>query len=598
MAGRIRDDDVQAVKERIDLVQVASQYLTLKKAGADRMVGLCPFHQEKTPSFGISPSKQLYYCHGCGAGGDTIRFLRELEHLTYVEAVERLAQQAGVHLRYEGDSPQARQEAARRGSLFRANEQAAELYARMLADGKEAADARAYVAERGITPEAVEVFGVGYAPGYADFLLRRLSQARDLSPEVLLEAGLATRGDDGTVRDRFRGRLIFPIHDLQGRGIGFGARVLPSDPRAAEQAKYLNTAETPIYRKHEILYNLHRARASIARSGEVFVVEGYTDVIGFSQAGIENTVATCGTALGEGHFRQLSRFAARAIMAFDSDEAGARAAERAAEFQERFPSVQTVVMILPEGLDPAEFVAKHGAEDVRQAATRARPLVEYMVRRTIGRHDLTSVEGQSQAVSEAMPIIEGLTDPVRRSEYAHLVADLAGVTEFSVVQALDARRHGRPADVVVESPRRMSARDKVEREMLKLLVRDRVVYDEYEPQLTDDHLRSTMARTALTALREADGDASVVAGGDDEKLAAVLSALAVEPIDGDGGAEYARSVWSRLQELVLKRRSDALRMQLQKLNPTTDQGYDELFAQLVTIDGELRRLRQGIRSSV
>jgi DNA primase len=598
VAGRIRDDDVQAVKERVDLVQVASQYLTLKKAGADRMVGLCPFHQEKTPSFGISPSKQLYYCHGCGAGGDTIRFLRELEHLSYVEAVERLAQQAGVHLRYEGDSPQARQEAARRGSLFRANEQAGELYARMLADGNEAADARAYVGERGITPETVEAFGIGYAPGFADFLLRRLSQARDLSPEVLLEAGLATRGDDGTVRDRFRGRLIFPIHDLQGRGIGFGARVLPSDPRAAEQAKYLNTAETPIYRKHEILYNLHRARTSIARSGEVFVVEGYTDVIGFSQAGIENTVATCGTALGEGHFRQLSRFAARAIMAFDSDEAGARAAERAAEFQERFPSVQTVVMILPEGLDPAEFVARHGAEGVRQAATRARPLVEYMVRRTIGRHDLTSVEGQSRAVSEAMPVIEGLTDPVRRSEYAHLVADLAGVTEFSVVQALDARRRGRPADVVVESPRRMSARDKVEREMLKLVVRDRAVYDEYAPQLTDDHLRSTGGRTALAALREAGGDASVVAGGDDEKLAAVLSALAVEPLDGDGGPEYARSVWSRLQELVLKRRSDTLRMQLQKLNPTTDEGYDELFAQVVTIDGELRRLRQGIRSSV
>ena len=213
------------------------------------------------------------------------------------------------------------------------------------------------MAERGIAPEAVEAFGIGYSPGYADFLLRRLSQARDLSPEILLEAGLATRGDDGTVRDRFRGRLIFPIHDLQGRGIGFGARILPSDPRAGEQAKYLNTAETPIYKKHEVLYNLHRARTAIAKTGEVFVVEGYTDVIGFAQAGIENTVATCGTALGEGHFRQLSRFAARAVMAFDSDEAGARAAERAAEFQERFPSVQTVVMILPDGLDPAEFVA-------------------------------------------------------------------------------------------------------------------------------------------------------------------------------------------------------------------------------------------------
>jgi len=598
LAGRIRDDDIQAVKDRTDLVQLASQYLTLKKAGADRVVGLCPFHQEKTPSFGISPSKQLYYCHGCGAGGDAIRFVRELEHLSYVEAVERLAQQAGVHLRYEGDSPEARRAAARRQALIRANEQAAELYAQMLADGKEADDARAYVEERGISPEAVATFGVGFAPGYPDFLLRRLSQARDLSPEILLEAGLATRGDDGSMRDRFRGRLIFPIHDLQGHGIGFGARILPSDPRAGEQAKYLNTAETPIYKKHEVLYNLHRARTAIARGGEVFVVEGYTDVIGFSQAGIENTVATCGTALGEGHFRQLARFTQRAVMAFDSDEAGARAAERAAEFQERFPSVQTVVMIMPEGLDPADFVAKHGADGVREAATGARPLVEYMVRRTIGRHDLSSVEGQSRAVADAMPIIEGLTDPVRRSEYAHLVADLAGVTEFSVVQALDARRGGRPGEVVVETPRRMSARDKVEREMLKLLVRDRAAYDEYAPQLTDEHFRSATARSAFSALREAGGDASVVAGGDDERLGAMLSSLAVEPLDGEGGPDYALSVWSRLQEFVLKHQSDALRMQLQKLNPTTDEGYDELFARLVAIDGELRRLRQGIRSAV
>jgi hypothetical protein len=197
-----------------------------------------------------------------------------------------------------------------------------------------------------------------------------------------------------------------------------------------------------------------------------------------------------------------------------------------------------------------------------------------------------------------MPIIEGLTDPVRRSEYAHLVADLAGVTEFSVVHALDARRRGGSGEVVVETPRRMSARDKVEREMLKLLVRDRSVYEEYASQLTDDHLRSAAARRALAALRDAGGDASVVAGGDDEKLGALLSSLAVEPLDGDGGADYALSVWSRLQEFVLKRKSDTLRMQLQKLNPTTDEGYDELFAELVSIDGELRRLRQGIRSAV
>jgi DNA primase len=261
----------------------------------------------------------------------------------------------------------------------------------MLASGREATDARDYLAERGLTADAIETFEIGYAPGYPDFLLRRLSGARDLSPEILLEAGVATRGDDGTVRDRFRGRITFPIQDLQGRHIGFGARVLPSDPRAGEQAKYLNTAETPIYKKHDVLYNLHRARPTITRSGDVFVVEGYTDVIGLVQAGIENAVATCGTALGERHFELLSRFAQRAILAFDSDEAGARAAERAFAFAESFP-IQPVVMIIPEGLDPAEFVTKHGADAVRRAAKTARPLVEYMVRRTVARHDLATIE--------------------------------------------------------------------------------------------------------------------------------------------------------------------------------------------------------------
>jgi DNA primase len=221
-----------------------------------------------------------------------------------------------------------------------------------------------------------------------------------------------------------------------------------------------------------------------------------------------------------------------------------------------------------------------------------------MVRRTIGRHDLSTVEGQSRAVADALPIIEGLADPVRRSEYAHLVADLAGVNEASVVQALDERRGGAPAEVEAERPRRMSARERVEREMLKLIVRDPAIFEEYGPRLSDDHFRSAAARKAFAALRETHGDVTPIAAGDDEKLAALVSSLAVEPLDGDGSSDYVVSVWSRLQELVLKQQSDTLRMQLQKLNPITDEGYDELFAQLVEVDGELRRLRQSIRSAV
>ena len=587
MAGRIRQDDIEQVKERTNVVTLVGQYLSLKKSGHDSMSGLCPFHQEKTPSFSVSPSKQVFYCFGCGKGGDAITFLRELEHLTYVEAVERLAEQAGVTLRYEGDSPAERRAAQRRAALVNANEEAAKLFAAMLADGREAEDARIYVKERGILIETAEAFGIGFAPGYADFLLRRLSPS--FGPEVLLEAGLATRGDDGTVRDRFRGRITFPIHDLQGHGIGFGARILPSDARAGEQAKYLNTAETPIYRKNEVLYNMHRARPAVSRSGEVFVVEGYTDVIALVQAGIDNAVATCGTALGEGHFRQLSRFAQRAVLAFDSDEAGARAAERAFAFQAQYP-VQAVVMIIPQGLDPADFVSQHGADAVLAAAKRARPLVEYMVRRTIGRHDLSTVEARSSAVAEALPILERLADPIRRSEYAHLLADLAGVSESSVMEALDRKLGGRPREVA-KTLKRTSAREKVEREMLKILARDRESYATYDGLLSEHHFHGAANRAALAALRGVNGNLDALTGGEDPQLAASMSMLAVEPLDGDPTPEYAYDVWARLQEFLLKGRSEVLRMELQKLNPTTDATYDERFRALVETDGELRRLR-------
>ena len=587
--ARIRQEDIEAVKERTDIVQLVSQYLTLKRSGHDSMSGLCPFHQEKTASFSVSPSKGVFYCFGCGKGGDAITFVRELESLSYVEAIERLAAAAGVQLRYEGDSPAERRAAEHRKALFRANEEASSLYGEMLTGGREAADARAYLAERGFTAVTIEAFEIGYAPGYSDFLLRRLSQARDLSPEILLEAGLATRGDDGTVRDRFRGRITFPIQDLQGRHLGFGARVLPSDPRASEQAKYLNTAETRIYRKHEILYNLHRARASIARSGEAFVVEGYTDVIGLAQAGIENSVATCGTALGKEHFELLSRFAQRAVLAFDSDEAGARAAERAFALQETYP-IQAVVMIMPDGLDPAELVAKQGADAVRQAAAQARPLVEYMIRRTVGRHDLGTIEGQSAAVADALPLLERLQDPVRRSEYAGLLADLAGVAETSVLRSLQRRLGGRPQEVA-KTIKKGSAAERAEREMLRLLARDGEAYAVLADRLTEQHFRAPPNRRLFTALVDARGDVAAVVASPDQKLSAGAAALAVEPFDGDPSPEYALAVWRRLQEFVLRAQSDELRMKLQRLNPTEDHGYDDLFKQLVEIDGELRRLR-------
>src|SRR5207302_8996826 len=304
MAGRIRAEDIETVRQRSDMVQVVSDYLQLKKAGRDSLVGLCPFHPEKTPSFSVSPTKQVYYCFGCGEGGDVFRFLRKVENLEFAEVVERLARTAGVTLRYEGDSEASRRAAGRRNAIHKAIDEAAKLYHRMLAEGREGAEARTYVASRGITEQSIERFGIGYAPGYPDFLLKRLSNA--FSPDLLLEAGLVTKDVGGTFRDRFRGRVVFPIRDLSGNAVGFGGRLLEG-PHAPQNApKYLNSPETPVYRKGTLLYNLERAKAEITASGRGFVVEGYTDVIGLDQAGVRSAVATCGTALGEEHIRLLS----------------------------------------------------------------------------------------------------------------------------------------------------------------------------------------------------------------------------------------------------------------------------------------------------
>ena len=587
MAGRIRDEDVAAVNERTDIVKLVSGYLTLKKAGHDRFVGLCPFHTEKTPSFGVSPSKGLYHCFGCGKGGDAIGFLRDVEHLEFAEAVERLAKEAGVALRYEGDTPAERRVASKRQALVRANEAAFELYHRTLLEAKEGEEARRYLETRGIDREVAAEFEIGYAPAYPDFLLRRL--VKSLSAELLVEAGLALKDQEGNVRDRFRRRITFPVHDLSGKAVGIGARILPGGRE--DGPKYLNSPETPIYRKAEVLYNLQRAKASATRSGEVFLVEGYTDVIAMVRAGVTNTVATCGTALGEGHFRLASRFAQRMVLAFDSDDAGARAAERAFEFVERFP-VQPVVLILPEGLDPADFVDQHGGEALRELAAGAVPLVEYMVRRTVGRHDLSTIEGQSAAVAAAVPLLEQLGDPVRQSEYAHLLAELAGVSEGSVVLKLERQLSHRPVEVQ-QAVKRASAQERVEREMLRILARDDVAYRSIAPRLSDEHFRSSRNRQLMALIREADGRVSGASseGGDDEVVKA-LTALALEPLDGDQLPGYPEEVWARLQEFLLRRRSVALRQELQKMNPVTDPRYDELFQRLIAADGELRRLRE------
>lgn len=625
MAGRIRQEDIRALQERTDIVQVVSGYLQLRKSGRDAFVGLCPFHAEKTPSFSVSAAKQVYYCFGCGEGGDVFRFLQKVENLSFVEAVEQLARQAGFTLRYEAESATERRAHSRRQVLQRANAEAVALYHRMLLEGREGADARAYLQGRGLPLESLERFQVGYAPGYPDFLLRRM--AKSVGPDLLVDAGLVARDASGTLRDRFRGRITFPIHDLSGNAVGIGGRLLaPSDRPAPQVAKYVNSPDTDIYHKSSLLYNLHRAKADIARTGRAFVVEGYTDVIALDAAGVPGVVATCGTALGEDHLRLLSRFAERAVLTFDADEAGLRAAERAFQFHEVF-AVDLLVLVLPDGQDPADFVlegSRRGeagsvADRFLELADRAVPLVRYMIERAMAGRRPTDVEERARAVRVGLEYVLRLDDPVRRQQYAAVVADLAGASPGSVMlelQQAESRRGGpgerpsRAGGSPVPAPRsatpaRESVEHRVEHEALRLavqvpeLVRDRLGRTSAESFTKASYRRVFEALAAAGTEPSAGETAGALVGRigaeSGDQAGRLVAALAIEPLETDVPATsgYVEAVFRRLEEFALSRRIDEVKRRLERLNPQREAAeYGPLFEEFAALVGARRRLRE------
>jgi DNA primase len=605
VAGLIRQEDVEAVRERSDIVQVIGLHLQLRKAGRDSLVGLCPFHTEKTPSLSVSPSKQVYYCFGCGEGGNVFKFLQKVENLTFVEAVERLAGPAGVTLRYEGQSPADRRAAGRRQAIHRAIAEAAQHFQRMLGEGREAAEARSYLATRGISRESIEKFGIGYAPGYPDFLLKRLSKS--FSPELLIEAGLVAKDPNGALRDRFRGRVMFPIHELSGNPVGFGGRLLAGPNAPPNAAKYVNSPETSVYHKSSLLYNLNRAKAEITRLGRAFLVEGYTDVIALDQAGIPTVVATCGTALGEDHVRLLSRFGERVVLAFDSDEAGARAAERAFQFFENHP-VELAVLVLPEGKDPADFVLALGEEASEQLevlAEGAVPLIEYMIDRTLRGRDLASPESQRRAALDVIDqILTRVQDPILQEKYAVLTADKVGRTTMSEdailleIQSRKGATTGRGE--AVRRATRMPASQAIEREALKLLVQAPELCAARLPQLTPEHFASAGYRSCFELISAGGGasPAALVELAQDrsrgEQIGKLVAAIAVEPLTtvGDVTTDYVDQVFLRLDEFALKRQAENIRKRLEQLNPLkASDEYDALYEQFVRLEGARRRLR-------
>jgi DNA primase len=447
VAGRIKADDIALVKERSSIEDVVREHVTLRPAGPGSLKGLCPFHDEKTPSFNIRPAVGAWHCFGCGEGGDVISFVQKVEHLTFAEAVERLAQKLGMELQYdEGGRPRDGESLGRRSRLIEAHRAAQEYYHRALLESPEARIGRDFLRERGFDGEAAKRFGVGFAPRGGEEVSRYL-RSKGFSDDELTVGGLSGRGSRG-LYDRFRGRLVWPIRDITGDTVGFGARRLFDDDRIA--AKYLNTSETPIYKKSTVLYGLDAAKKAIASERKAVVVEGYTDVMACHLAGIEGAVATCGTAFGIDHIKVLRRIMrdeadlapARVVFTFDGDAAGQKAAMRAFGEDQRWAS-QSFVAVAEQGMDPCDLRLAKGDDAVRHLVEDAVPLFEFAVRTTIARFDLSTAEGRVQGMRAAAPIVASIRDTSMRPEYTRTVAGWIGV-EVEQVQA-EVARAGRMA---------------------------------------------------------------------------------------------------------------------------------------------------------
>ncbi len=447
MAGRIRAEDISAVKERSSIEDAVRDHVTLRPAGVGSLKGLCPFHDEKTPSFTVRPAVGAYHCFGCGEGGDVISFVQKVEHLTFTEAVERLAAKIGMELRYEeggGGRPREEGGLGRRTRLVEAHRVAQEFYAAALVDRQEARAGRDFLRERGFDRAAAERFGVGFAPRGGEELSRHLVQ-RGFTDDELVAGGLSGRGSRG-LYDRFRGRLVWPIRDITSDTVGFGARRLFDDDRIA--AKYLNTSETAIYKKSTVLYGLDAAKRSIATERTAVVVEGYTDVMAAHLAGVEGAVATCGTAFGVEHIKLLRRIMrdepglapAKVVFTFDGDAAGQKAAMKAFGEDQRWAS-QSFVAVAADGMDPCELRLARGDEAVRNLVEDALPMFEFAVRTTIGRFELATAEGRVQAMRAAAPIVGSIRDTSLRPEYVRSVAGWLGVEVEQV--AAEVARAGR-----------------------------------------------------------------------------------------------------------------------------------------------------------
>jgi len=612
VAGRIRDEDIALVRERTNIADVVSDQVTLRPAGAGSLKGLCPFHDEKTPSFNVRPQVGAYHCFGCNEGGDAIDFVMKIDHLSFAEAVERLAARAGVQLRYVEGGATRRGQVGQRTRLVDAHRVAAEFYAEQLAS-PEAIEGRRFLSERGFDAAVASRFGVGYAPLAWDSLVRQL-RGRGFTDKELQLAGLAREGRRGPI-DRFRGRLVWPIKDVTGDVIGFGARRLREDDNAP---KYLNTPETPIYKKSQLLYGVDQAKREIARRRQAVVVEGYTDVMACHLAGVDTAIATCGTAFGGEHIKVLRRllmdqdeFRGEVIFTFDGDEAGRKAALKAFDDDQKFVT-QTFVAVEPDGLDPCDLRLKKGDGAVRELVAGRVPLFEFAIRSTLERYNLDTTEGRLSALDAVAPIVAQIRDRGLRQRYAVNVDRWLGMLDEQFVIRRVAE-HGGPRDAPAHRPRprdqrRVDLTDpavQVEREVLKIVLQHPLLAGAGFDGLEREVFTAPPYAAVRDAVAAAGGAASGRAGENwvagvrehcpDDSVRALATELAVEPVHtaGEPDGRYARTLLARLEELHATRRIAQVKSRLQRLNPVEQaDDYNKLFGDLVALEQHRRALRE------
>ncbi|MBA2313234.1 MAG: DNA primase [Actinobacteria bacterium] len=590
--AKIRDEDIDALRERADVVEIMSDYTRLKKSGTHTLKGLCPFHSEKTPSFTLNSAKGLFHCFGCGQGGDIYNFVERVENLSFPEAAEWLARKTGFVLQYEEMRPGEQKIAGLKARIIAANEAATAFWHDRLASSPDGLSARRYLEGRGFGRDVAERWKLGFAPA-GDALTRHLA-ATGFTHRELEQADLTRKSErDGSHYDTFRGRIIFPTWNLQGDVVGFGARALGD-----AQPKYLNSSETPAFSKSRVLYGLNRAKSPIARDLAV-VVEGYTDVIALHEAGIDTAVATNGVALGDSHFEILKKFTGRVVLMLDSDDAGKGATERSFDIYRRI-GIEVLVALLPPGRDPADVATEDGADGIRKAIETAHPLLEFKVEQAIGRLLLDTPEARASAVREVVKVLRSSSDPIVRHEYVFMAARRIGVEPDAIRRALNEEPvYAAQAEGAARETRRFPGHVKVEREALSLLLTETGHAASWSSEADESYFtspsRKELFREARASLSHNLAKSSAIA----TRLSHDAMALFTELTVGVEGSGYERTpervheVFVRLKVFALEREIKSRRDVLQEVNPVNDPTeHDQLFTQLVGLEAKRRDLLQ------